>query len=131
MVRPDFEKWHQSAEEIRRLSIEADHPRSRERFQALYMIGTAQKNASQWAKQINRQKQTVLEWVHRYNDDGPDSLCYHHTGGRPTKLSEAEKKSHRNGQTGSARQPSVARLRLDLEEVTTVGGTEPGPAGEP
>ncbi len=60
MVRPDFEKWHQSAEDIRRLSIEAEHPRSRERFQALYMIGTGQKSPSQWAKQIKRQKQTVL-----------------------------------------------------------------------
>jgi len=100
MIRPDFEKWQQSAEDIRRLSIEAEHPRSRERFQALYMIGTAQKKASQWAKQIKRQKQTVLEWVHRYNNTGPDSLRYQQTGGRPAKLSEAEKKSHRNGDKG-------------------------------
>jgi transposase len=94
MVRPDFEKWNQSAEEIRRLSIEANHPRSRERFQALYMIGSGQHNASQWAKQIKRQKQTVLEWVHRYNEAGPASLQYQYTGGRRGKLSEAEKKSH-------------------------------------
>jgi transposase len=92
MVRPDFEKWDQKAENIRRLSIEAEHPRSRERFQALYMIGSGQKNASQWAKQINRQKQTVLEWVHRYNELGPECLHYQSTGGRQAKLSEAEKK---------------------------------------
>lgn len=92
MIRPDFEKWKQNAEEIRRLSIEARHARSRERYQALYMIGSGQKNASQWAKQIKRQKQTVLEWVHRYNEAGPESLCYQHTGGRGAKLSEAEKK---------------------------------------
>jgi transposase len=100
MIRPDFEKWQQSAEDIRRLSIEAEHARSRERFQALYMIGSGQKNASQWARQIKRQKQTVLEWVHRYNNTGPDSLRYQQTGGRPAKLSEAEKKSHRNGDKG-------------------------------
>ena len=92
MVRPDFKKWDQSAEDIRQLSIKAEHPRSRERFQALYMIGTGQRNASQWAKSINRQKQTVLGWVHHYNDYGPDSLHYQHSGGRETKLSEAEKK---------------------------------------
>lgn len=92
MVRPDFEKWRQSAEDIRRLSIEADHPRSRERFQALYMIGTGQKNASQWAQKINRQEQTVLNWVHDYNNYGPERLHYQHTGGRSSKLSEAEKK---------------------------------------
>jgi transposase len=97
MVRPDFEKWDQSTEDIRRLSIEAEHPRSRERFQALYMIGTRQKKASQWAKEIKRQKQTVLGWVHDYNESGPDRIYYQHTGGRQTTLKEAEKKSHRNG----------------------------------
>ena len=92
MVRPDFEKWDQKAEDMRRLAIEAEHPRSRERFQALYMIGSAQKNASQWAKTINRQKQTVLGWVHDYNEGGQERLHYQHSGGRTAKLSEAEKK---------------------------------------
>ncbi len=92
MIRPDFQKWAQNAEEVRRLSIEAEHARSRERFQALYMIGTGQANASQWAQQIKRRKQTVLAWVHRYNENGPDSIAYQHTGGRSAKLSEAEKK---------------------------------------
>ena len=92
MVRPDFEKWNQTVQDIRRLSIEAEHPRSRERFQALYMIGSEQDNASHWAKGIQRRKQTVLEWVHRYNNDGPESIYYQHSGGRQSKLSEAEKK---------------------------------------
>jgi transposase len=92
MIRPDFEKWNQSIEDIRCLSIAAGHPRSRERFQALYMIGSDQKNASQWAQEIKRQKQTVLKWVHGYNEAGPDSLHYQPTGGRQSKLNEAEKK---------------------------------------
>ena len=92
MVRPDFGKWNQTTEDIRRLSIEAEHPRSRERFQALYMIGSEQDNASQWAKSINRQKQTVLGWVHRYNEVGPESIYYQATGGAQPKLSETEKK---------------------------------------
>jgi len=92
MVRPDFEKWGQKAENIRRLSVEAEHPRSRERFQALYMIGTKQKNASKWAKKIKRRKQTVLGWVHWYNETGPESIFYQHSGGQQPKLSEVEKK---------------------------------------
>ena len=92
MICPNFEKWDQTAEDMRRLSITAAHPRSRERFQALYMIGTKQKSASQWAKEIKRQKQTVLGWVHDYNEYGPDRLAYQHTGGRQTKLNEDEKK---------------------------------------
>jgi transposase len=100
MVRPDFEKWNQSPEDIRRLSIEAKHARSRERFQALYMIGSEQKNASQWAKEIKRQKQTVLAWMHDYNESGPDKIHYQHSGGRQAKLNEDEKKSRRNGEAG-------------------------------
>lgn len=92
MIRPDFAKWHQSPDDVRRLSLEAEHPRSRERFQALYLIGSQQTNASQWARQTQRQKQTVLEWVHRYNEFGPESIFYQHSGGRRPKLTEAEKK---------------------------------------
>jgi len=92
MIRPDFEKWQQSVEDIRQLSIEAAHPRSRERFQALYMIGSGQENASRWAQKIKRQKQTVLKWIHRYNENGPAGIPYQATGGAQPKLSEAEKK---------------------------------------
>jgi transposase len=92
MIRPDFEKWHQTAEDMRRLSIEATHTRSRERFQALYMIGSEQDTVCHWAQEIKRRKQTVLEWVHCYNEAGPDGIFYQHTGGRRPKLSEVEKK---------------------------------------
>lgn len=91
-VRPDFAKWNQNAEDIRRLSIEADHARSRERYQALYQVGSQQCNSSEWAKATGRQKQTVLQWLHSYNEQGPDSLIYQYTGGRQPKLNEAEKK---------------------------------------
>jgi transposase len=92
MVRPDFEKWGQTEADMRRLSLEAAHPRSRERFQAMYMIGSGQKNASQWAKHIKRRKQTVLDWVHRYNELGPEGLHYQPSGGRQAKLNDVEKK---------------------------------------
>lgn len=81
MIRPDFMKWGQTPEDVYRLSLEAEHPRSRERFQALYMIGTYQTNATQWAKRIGRQNQTVMDWVHQYNASGPTSLHYQRTGG--------------------------------------------------
>ena len=92
MIRPDFEKWQQSAAEIRKMSLEAAHKRTRERFQALYMIGTAHYNASQWAKTTKRCVQTVLRWVHDYNEAGPTALSYQHSGGRQPKVNEAEKK---------------------------------------
>lgn len=81
MIRPDFAKWEQTAEDIRQLSIAAPHARTRERFQALYMIGTEQRNATEWAEVIGRQDQTVHGWVHKYNAAGPESLSYRRTGG--------------------------------------------------
>lgn len=81
MIRPDFAKWGQTANDILRLSLEAEHRRSRERFQALYMIGTKQSNATQWAQEVGRKNQTVMDWVHKYNAEGPESLHYQRTGG--------------------------------------------------
>jgi len=82
MVRPDFAKWGQTPQDILKLSVEAPHKRTRERFQALYMIGTGQKNATQWAQEIGRQDVTVHNWVHSYNGQGPAGLAYRHSGGR-------------------------------------------------
>jgi transposase len=82
MIRPDFAKWGQSPEEIYQLSLKAAHVRTRERFAALYMIGTQRCNATEWADQIGRRNQTVMGWVHQYNQHGPQSLTYQRSGGR-------------------------------------------------
>lgn len=81
MLRPDFEKWGHSAEEMLRLSTEAAHPRTRERCLALYMIGTKQTNATRWSQEIGRQDITVQQWVRRYNESGLAGIIYEHTGG--------------------------------------------------
>lgn len=94
MIRPDFKKWGQTAEDIRQLSIKADHARSRERYQALYLIGTGQTNATRWAKEINRDDQTVMEWIHWYNAAGPDALLYKRTGGHPPFLARSKKRNY-------------------------------------
>jgi hypothetical protein len=82
MIHPDFDKWKQDSEMVRRLGIEAEHRRSRERFLALYMIGTGQSNATRWAEETGRNPRTVMEWVHTYNTKGPTALYYHRSGGR-------------------------------------------------
>ena len=91
MIRPDFAKWGQSPDEIYQLSLKAGHARSRERFQALYMIGTQQVNATEWAQQIGRKNQTVMGWVHQYNEQGPQRVHYQRTGGRPPFLANLRK----------------------------------------
>jgi transposase len=82
MVRPDFAKWNQTPADILQLAREATHARSRERYMALYAIGTQASNASQWAKSTGRENETVLGWVHQYNAEGPTAVVYRHSGGR-------------------------------------------------
>lgn len=94
MLRPDFEKWSHSAEEMLRLSTEAAHPRTRERCLALYMIGTKQTNATRWSQEIGRQDITVQQWVRRYNEFGLAGITYVHTGGpAPFLLRKSANKS--------------------------------------
>ena len=81
MVRVDVARWGQSVEDLRATSLWAPHRRSRERFQALYLIASGRFNATTCAGHIGRQDETVLAWVHLYNASGPDALAYRHTGG--------------------------------------------------
>jgi hypothetical protein len=81
MIRVDLQKWGQSLEDLRRLALRADHPRTRERFLALSLIADGTHNATSWADRFGRQDETVLGWLHTYNAGGPDALTYRRTGG--------------------------------------------------
>ncbi|WP_409978142.1 hypothetical protein [Leptolyngbya sp. PCC 6406] len=35
------------------------------------------------ARDSKRNPQTVMEWVHRYNNSGPKALAYQRSGGHP------------------------------------------------
>jgi transposase len=90
MLRVEMTKWSQSLEDLRRASIEAPHARTRERFQALYLIASGQFNATTCAAHIGRQDETVLAWIHRYNKHGPNALSYRHTGGTPPLFTQEQ-----------------------------------------
>lgn len=90
MIRPNVARWNQSVEELRELSLNAPHPRTRERFQALFMVASKQSNATDWARHNDRNDETVLKWIHSYNDSGPEALSYRRTGGAPPFFSPAE-----------------------------------------
>ena len=83
MLRPSHDAWDQSVDDLRRLAIGSPHPRTRERFQALFMIASGAANASGWAEPIGREDETVLGWVRRYNEAGPQAMTYRRTGGTP------------------------------------------------
>ncbi|MBD2528413.1 helix-turn-helix domain-containing protein [Nostoc flagelliforme FACHB-838] len=82
MLKIDFLRWGESAEVLREKALRATHPRSRERFMALYEISGG-KSATQVGRETGRNAQTIMEWVHRYNEVGPQTLVYQRSGGHP------------------------------------------------
>ena len=82
MLRVESARWGQTPADLRRLATSAPHPRTRERFLALYEI-TQESCATRIAERTHRHPQTVLEWLHLYNTGGPEALTYQRTGGRP------------------------------------------------
>ena len=86
MLKVNFARWGQSKELLREEALKAEHPRTRERLMALYEISEG-KSATQVGKETKRNSQTVMKWVHRYNQDGLEVLKYQHTGGRKPVLS--------------------------------------------
>ena len=86
MIKVETAKWGQTVEALRRASLSEAHPRSRERFQALYLIASGRFNATTCAAHIGRQDETVLRWVYLYNRHGPAALAYRHSGGRSPLL---------------------------------------------
>ena len=82
MLRIDPSRWGQTPEDLRRLAMSAPHARTRERALALYDI-THGSCATKVAERTGRHPQTVMEWVHAYNERGPEALAFRRTGGRP------------------------------------------------
>ena len=64
------------------MALGAAPARSRERFLALYDIAEGA-CATQVAMRTGRHPQTVMGWLHAYNERGPAGLVYQRTGGRP------------------------------------------------
>src|SRR4029453_15012726 len=73
MLRVEHARWDQTPADLRELAMSAAHPRSRERFLALYEI-TQESCATRVAAQARRHPQTVMEWLHLYNTRGPEAI---------------------------------------------------------
>jgi hypothetical protein len=91
MLKPDLAKWQQTVVDLFDLAIHAPHPRTRERFLALYQLAVVGGGATAHALHTGRDRITVMDWVRKYNAEGPAALNYRRTGGsRPLfRLSNA------------------------------------------
>ena len=90
MLSVDYARWGQTPEDLRQRATSAPHPRTRERFLALYEIAE-DSCATRVASRTRRHPQTVMGWVHLYNTAGPEALAYRRTGGRRPFFTRAVK----------------------------------------
>jgi transposase len=105
MLQVDLAAWDQSADDLRRLATTAAHRRSRERYLALYDIARGS-CATQVAERTGRDPETVMGWVHAYNDRGPEALLYQRSGGRPPFAQRSRPRSASKCAALSARPPA-------------------------
>jgi len=82
VLRVEHERWGQTEADLRHLAVSASHARSRERFLALHEIARG-RCATEVAERTGRHPQTVMGWLHGYNERGPEAVPYRRTGGRP------------------------------------------------
>jgi Homeodomain-like domain len=104
VLRVDHERWGQTGEDLRDLALKAPHARSRERFLALHEIARGS-CASAVAERTGRHPQTVMGWLHRYNEGGPEAVRYRRTGGRPPFAPRSKLHSGRRSAPLSGRRP--------------------------
>ena len=82
MLKIDYAQWNQTPQDLRQHTLTSEHPRTRERYFALYEIASG-KSANQVSKEIKRRPDTVMDWVHKYNAKGHEGIVYKRTGGHP------------------------------------------------
>lgn len=82
-------KWLETSESLFQRSLETDNRRLRERYLALALIASG-RNVKQVAAQVGRRRQTVAEWVDRYNALGVEGLRPEFKSKAVTSLSDAE-----------------------------------------
>lgn len=82
MIKVECETWEQSVRELQELALHAPHPRTRERFLALFLMVSEGICAREVARRTGRVEETVQDWVHKYNAQGPEALTYRRSGGR-------------------------------------------------
>ena len=109
VLRVDASRWDQTVADLRDLALHAQHPRSRERFLALHAIAQGG-CATAIATRSGRHPQTVMGWVHAYNEHGPAALMYRRSGGRPL-LSTDRSGPRRSGPHRPASRGRPARSR--------------------
>src|SRR5215204_3918019 len=100
----EYARWGQSPQDLRRWAMSAPHARTRERALAIDEI-TQGSCATRVAARTGRHPQTIMGWVHAYNAQGPGTLAFRRTGGRPPFARRSQRRFVRPSAPPSVRRP--------------------------
>jgi transposase len=77
-----LERWHLNLAHVRERMYEADRPRERERWHALWLVGQgwSQERAAQ---ALDRDPHTIGVWLDAFRQRGPEGLRFDGSGGSP------------------------------------------------
>src|SRR4051794_36437606 len=126
MLRVDYARWGQTPEDLCHLALSAPHARTRERALALFDI-TQHSCATQAAMRTGRRAHTVMDWVHAYNQGGPDALAFRRTGGRRPPFSPSAKPTSAGGSAPPSPRP---RPRPERGPIKAIPYAQACPADE-
>ena len=82
--------WGETVESLLRRSVQTSNKRMRERYLALALVAS-EKSVQDVARQIGRRRQTVSDWIRRFNRHGMAGLRPGFT--RPTRASLTEEEA--------------------------------------
>ena len=78
-----------SASDLRRLAAASKHANQSRRLLSLAAVLDG-RDREQAAKIGGMDRQTLRDWVHRFNEQGPNGLCDIRSKGHPPRLSKAQ-----------------------------------------
>lgn len=108
-----------SASDLRRLAARSRHANAARRLLALAAIRDGA-NRTDAARVGGMDRQTLRDWVHRFNAEGPDGLCDYQHAGQACRLNaaqQAELKALVEAGPDRQRDGVVRWRRVDLQRV--------------
>jgi transposase len=77
-----LEQWHLDLAQVRERMYEAERPRERERWHALWLVGRGW-TREQVAQALDRDPHTIGAWLDAFRQRGPEGLRFDGSGGSP------------------------------------------------
>jgi transposase len=77
-----LERWHLDLNQVRKRMYDAERPRERERWHALWLVGQGW-TQDRIAAALQRDAHTIGLWIEAFRQRGPEGVRFDPSGGSP------------------------------------------------